>query len=123
MDGERRPADVDFDFQPMHVTMAGAGSANNMMKMNGSRHTAVRSGLPWILFYLILSHLLPVSAADWSASDIGAVALSGSGADRGDTTDALQFSYQPLVGDGTITARVAQTNTSSEAKAGVMIRE
>jgi hypothetical protein len=54
----------------------------------------------------------------------GAFTLSGSGADIGDTTDAFHFVYQPLIGDGTMIARVTDmTNTDSWAAVGVMIRE
>ncbi len=54
----------------------------------------------------------------------GAYTLKGSGADIGNTVDAFHFAYQPLNGNGTIVARVTGlTNTNSEAKAGVMIRE
>jgi hypothetical protein len=50
--------------------------------------------------------------------------LNGSGHDIWDTADGFRYVYQPLSGDGTIIARVvSQTNTSQNAKAGVMIRE
>ena len=40
------------------------------------------------------------------------------------TSDGFQFVYQGLAGDGEITARVTtMTNTSTWAKAGIMIRE
>ncbi len=74
--------------------------------------------------------------APWVHADIGTVGLTGSasysggvftvsgaGADIYGTADAFQYAYQPISGDCTITARVAsQTNTSTNAKAGVMIR-
>jgi PKD repeat protein len=73
----------------------------------------------------------------WLNTDVGTVALTGSagysngtytlkgaGADIWGTADGFNFAYQPLNGDGTIVARVANlTNTNSWAKAGVMIRE
>src|SRR5581483_1887063 len=73
----------------------------------------------------------------WTSGDVGAVqasgsytqsggtfTVSGSGADIWGTADEFQFVSTPLVGDGSITARVvSQTNTSTWAKAGVMIRE
>jgi N-acetylneuraminic acid mutarotase/regulation of enolase protein 1 (concanavalin A-like superfamily) len=79
-----------------------------------------------------------VPPGPWTDTDIGAVARAGSfSADStGDYTvtgggsdiwygdDAFNFAYQPLVGDGTIVARVtSQQNTSSWAKSGIMIRE
>lgn len=72
----------------------------------------------------------------WNDADIGAPTLAGSatdtagafaqtasGADIYGTADQLNFAYQSTSGDATLTARVAsQTNTSSWAKAGPMIR-
>lgn len=74
--------------------------------------------------------------APWSSRDIGAVAragkagyihaaftLWGSGHDIWSTADAFRFVYQPLRGDGEITARVTRVDaTNAWAKAGVMIR-
>jgi len=73
----------------------------------------------------------------WLNRDIGGVAAAGSasyangtftvhasGADIWGTSDEFHYVYQPLSGNGVITARVASlTNTNSWAKAGVMIRE
>ncbi len=74
--------------------------------------------------------------AGWSDTDIGAVSLaggasynngtftvSGSGADIWNSADAFNFAYTSLSGDGQMIARVASVqNTSTWAKAGVMIR-
>jgi regulation of enolase protein 1 (concanavalin A-like superfamily) len=73
----------------------------------------------------------------WAERDIGAVPIPGStaysngtftvkasGADIWGTADAFHFVYQPLVGDGSIKARVASvTPADNWSKAGVMIRE
>src|SRR5262249_33500008 len=73
----------------------------------------------------------------WGTQDIGPVGLTGSasyadptytiagaGADIWGSSDAFRFVYQPLAGDGTITARVtSELNTDTYAKAGVMMRE
>jgi hypothetical protein len=74
----------------------------------------------------------------WSCADIGNPTLVGSqsfdpgtntwtisagGSDITGTADQFHFVSQPLSGDGSISARVAsQTNSSSNAKAGVMLR-
>jgi hypothetical protein len=72
----------------------------------------------------------------WLDSDIGAPALAGSasssggvftvsagGSDIYGTADQLNFAYQSASGDTTLGARVVtQTNTSTWAKAGVMLR-
>jgi N-acetylneuraminic acid mutarotase/regulation of enolase protein 1 (concanavalin A-like superfamily) len=54
----------------------------------------------------------------------GTVAVTGGGADIWNQTDQFNLDYQPLVGNGTITAQVvSQTNTNGWAKGGIMIRE
>ena len=74
----------------------------------------------------------------WSCADIGSPALagsqyvdlntgtwsvSGSGTDITGTADQFRFVWQTQTGDGSISADVAaQSNTSSQAKAGVMLR-
>lgn len=74
--------------------------------------------------------------APWASQDIGSVGLSGStsyssgrftvtgaGADIWGAADAFQYAYQPLAGDGQVVARlVSEQNTSTYAKAGVMLR-
>ena len=70
----------------------------------------------------------------WSDGDIGSVGVTGNdvfangtftvnGAGHGDwsTADQLRFVYQPLLGDGSIVARVLSVQTGGQA--GVMIRE
>jgi uncharacterized repeat protein (TIGR01451 family) len=75
----------------------------------------------------------------WLDTDVGAPALAGSagyangvftvtgaGADIWKTLDQFNYVWQPLAGDGngTIIARLtSMTNTSSNAKAGVMIKQ
>ncbi len=77
-----------------------------------------------------------VCAAGWTCADVGSPALAGGattnggawtvqggGGDIWGTADQFQYDYQPLSGGGSITAHVtSQTNTSSWAKAGVMLR-
>lgn len=85
---------------------------------------------------ITVSPATPV-ARSWQASDIGSVGVAGdwsnadgtftvigSGVDIWDAADSFRFVYQPLVGDGQVTARVdAQGNTDPWALSGVMIRE
>jgi hypothetical protein len=76
--------------------------------------------------------------SQWRSEDIGQVSIPGkvyffsdqhaevhgSGENIWGAADSFHFVYQPLQGDGTITARVASINhTHQWAKAGVMIRE
>jgi hypothetical protein len=72
----------------------------------------------------------------WQAGDVGAVGPAGSaseqsgvftvrgaGADVWGTSDAFQFAYRTMTGDGTITARVTDIDGSQAwTKVGVMIR-
>jgi glucose/arabinose dehydrogenase/regulation of enolase protein 1 (concanavalin A-like superfamily) len=73
----------------------------------------------------------------WVDSDIGSTGVAGSasylngtfsikgaGADIGGSVDGFHFVYQPLNGDGQITARIAtMQNNNTAAKAGLMIRD
>jgi uncharacterized repeat protein (TIGR03806 family) len=73
----------------------------------------------------------------WQHQDIGAVGVAGdatysggtftvraAGVDIYGTADSFRFVYRPLIGNGTITARVISLeNTDPWAMAGVMIRE
>jgi regulation of enolase protein 1 (concanavalin A-like superfamily) len=57
------------------------------------------------------------------ASD-GSVSVSGGGAGIGSSTDSFHFDSEPLVGNGSIIARVAsQSDTNGWAQSGIMIRE
>jgi regulation of enolase protein 1 (concanavalin A-like superfamily) len=61
-------------------------------------------------------------AGSASASN-GVFTVKGAGADIWGATDGFQYVYQSLPGDGQIVARVtSEQNTSSLAKAGVMLR-
>jgi regulation of enolase protein 1 (concanavalin A-like superfamily) len=87
-----------------------------------------------VMFTVDTSGALP---DPWVSQDVGSPDLpgqatfsaetfwvTGAGADIWDTSDQFQFVYQPLNGDGTITARVDSLQYSDDwAKAGVMIRE
>jgi hypothetical protein len=80
----------------------------------------------------------PACPASWTCADIGSPApagtqsydpgtgtwtISAAGADITGTSDQFRFAWQPLSGDGSFSAQVAsQANTSSSAKAGVMLR-
>ncbi len=56
--------------------------------------------------------------------DAGILTVTESGADLWGSSDGFYYVYQPLNGDGEITARVLGINGTNEwAKAGVMIRE
>jgi autotransporter-associated beta strand protein len=73
----------------------------------------------------------------WTAVDLGSVGGEGAtglqsgkfisvsrGPARGGAPDSFRYTYQPLVGDGTIIAKVSSLeNTGSWAKGGVVIRE
>lgn len=54
----------------------------------------------------------------------GVVTVQGSGTDIWGTSDAFQFAYREMSGDGSVTERVTQQQfTDVWAKAGVMVRE
>ena len=65
-----------------------------------------------------------VAGSDSYGSSPGVYTLNGSGADIYGTVDAFHFAGQALSGDAELQARVvSMTNTSSAAKAGVMLRQ
>jgi hypothetical protein len=85
----------------------------------------------------VVVNLGPVPPTLWASSDVGttlpgSVAVDGgtftvvgNGANIWGTEDAFHFAYQPLTGDGSIVARVADiaNNSNKFARNGVMIRE
>ncbi len=59
-----------------------------------------------------------------TANADGTISVRGGGADIWTETDAFQFDYQTLAGNGSVVTRVAgQTNTNVWAKSGIMLRE
>lgn len=113
------------------ATIAAAVAANG-----GGARTAAITAAGLTATVSQAASLLP---GGWFNQDIGAVGkagsaaydwatnlftISGAGADIWGTADAFQYAYESMTGDGVIIARVASvSNTSSWAKAGVMIRE
>ena len=78
----------------------------------------------------------PVLPQPWVATDIGNVGLAGKSSGTNSSfavtgagglngsADALQFLYQPMLGDGQITAQISGLQaTGTGARAGVMLRE
>jgi regulation of enolase protein 1 (concanavalin A-like superfamily) len=103
-----------------------------MARLSWSSASIAKQIVPDIQLYATAT--LP---APWQSQDVGAVGaagsaahasgtftVTGSGANIGGTADEFRYVYQTLSADGEIRARVtAVQNTSSAAKAGVMIRE
>ncbi|GAA2154348.1 MULTISPECIES: alginate lyase family protein [Glycomyces] len=72
----------------------------------------------------------------WASMDVGepgpsgstnfdgqAFRIEGGGADIAGAGDAFRFTYLPMSGDGTLTARIAHPVSSQYAKVGLMMRE
>jgi PKD repeat protein len=79
------------------------------------------SGLPSPWLNADVGNTILAGSASYSS---GTFSVKGSGADIWGTSDAFQFVYQSLNGNGNIVARVVnQPNVNIWAKAGVMIRE
>jgi regulation of enolase protein 1 (concanavalin A-like superfamily) len=134
-----RPAGFDSDNDGMpdsweHDHALNKTSDDHNGNYDGTGYTNIEKYINSLLDGAYPNATLP---APWSKSDIGSTGvvgtagasngtfrLHGSGADIWSTADAFHFIYQPLSGDGAIVARMkSQTNTSDNAKAGVMIRE
>jgi hypothetical protein len=119
----------------MITTPAGTPSGNYSITVTG-----VSGGLTHtFVLTLTVSTSLNGLPTGWSTQDLapapanmptgasysgGAFVVSGTGCCLSGTNDSARFVYQPLNGDGTIIAHLANaTNFSGTAKAGVMIRE
>ena len=67
---------------------------------------------------------LDIGASGGSATySSGTFAVVGANGNIGNTADGFHFVYQPLSGDGTIVARVANIQGAGSPQVGVMIRE
>ena len=111
-------------------SLTGNGTATVYLTADGGRPGNWRVTR---VFYS-LNQSLP---AGWLSADIGVVgqpgsssfsndsfSLTGSGADIWGTEDGFRFTYQPVMSDAEIIARVdALANTNPFAKAGLMMRQ
>lgn len=106
------------------ITASQAGNANFNPAPDLSQPFTV-TDKPTILPYPWVSGDVGNPALSGSASHSGGVfTLKGAGADVWGTTDQFQFVHQSFGGDGEIIARVnSVTNTNTNAKAGIMIRQ
>jgi hypothetical protein len=128
----------DTIVMPPDVLIGLGGSSLNATKTSKSIYdsVAVTPGTPTPPVIPPVSPSLP---GGWSHQEVGNVgftgdttfdaasatfSVKGAGADVWGAADAFHFASRPLTGDGFIIARVRSLqNTSSSAKAGVMIRE
>ena len=122
------------------VVLAGTASTNGGIQFNGTLAAANQPAL------LVTAPATPAPvpvpttplAAPWSGGDVGSPGLAGAsgvapdgsilvtggGPGIGAGTDAFQFAWQSLTGNGSIVARVAsQSNGGPSAAGGIMIRE
>jgi regulation of enolase protein 1 (concanavalin A-like superfamily) len=107
-----------YRFKAMVTDNQGATATSTVATITVT--TASGGGLPtgWID-----ADVGPTGAPGSATFQNGTFAVQGAGGDVWGTSDAFNYAYVPLTGDGTIVARVA--TVSSEAnwlKAGVMIR-
>lgn len=110
-------------------------SSDNSVTLNTAVYNAIATGLPNTPLTTPPTLLCP---SGWNCSDIGNPAVVGSQSLRGgtwtlqgsgtlnvpDTTDQFHYVWQPLIGDGSMSARVVSQNLAPyHAKAGIMIRQ
>jgi hypothetical protein len=138
------PTGVTAGFSPASVT-AGASSALTLtvgasvtpatypLTITGSAPSATHTTGLSLTVTASTGGGLP---SPWADTDIGSPAIAGSaaynagvftvngaGADIYGTSDQFNFVSQALTGNGTLTVRItSQANTSSSAKAGIMLR-
>ena len=100
----------------MVVTSRDSGQLNTSTFDNVAVTTSVQA--PWVS-----QDIGTVGLAGSATSTNGALTVRGAGADIWGTTDAFQSVLQPIPGDAQIVVRVnSLVNTSTYAKAGVMLR-
>ncbi len=103
------------------LTVSGPGGTSTAKTISITAKAAATATLPSPWVDKDIGNVVIAGSAGYSN---GTYTLKGAGVDIWETADSFNFAYQPLNGDGTIVARVANlTNTNSWAKAGVMIRE
>jgi regulation of enolase protein 1 (concanavalin A-like superfamily) len=127
---------VSIENPTVYVGLAVASANANAVTLGTFDNVGVTPGSP-------ISPVDPPSSAGlpdpWTHQDVGPIGFTGdssfapasgsfvvrgAGADVSGNVDAMHFTYRTLNGDGWIAARVRSLqNTSSSAKAGVMIRE
>ncbi|WP_205325144.1 alginate lyase family protein [Glycomyces sp. YM15] len=111
---------TDEDVEPGRTYLYAVAAENGAGAGPDSLGIAATAGLP----------------ADWAAADIGDAAPAGAtafdgqafrieagGSDIAGSHDSFRFTYLPLAGDGTVTARIAHPVSSQYAKVGLMMRE
>jgi hypothetical protein len=125
---------------PVDLTNTTTTTSTSSMSSSTSSSTSTSTSTSTSSSTTTSSTTLPVGACPslWTCGDIGNPApagsqsfdpntrtwtLNASGADITGASDEFRFASRTLTGDGSISARVAtQTSTSSNAKAGVMLR-
>ena len=135
------PSGVTAGFAPASVTAGGSspltltvGAAvapgTYPITVTGTAPSATHS----TVVNLTVTAAPPLLPSPWFDTDVGAPSpagsasfasgvftVSGSGADIFGSSDQFNYVYQPTTGNGTMIARVtSQTNTSSNAKAGII---
>jgi regulation of enolase protein 1 (concanavalin A-like superfamily) len=111
---------TDEAVEPDRTYVYAVAASNTAGTSPDSLGIAVTAGLP----------------ATWEAADIGdadpagttdfdgqAFRIEGGGTDIAGAEDRFRFTYLPLHGDGTLTARIAHPVSSQYAKVGLMMRE
>ena len=135
------PSGVTASFSPNPTTGASTLTLNASAAALTGTFTVTITGTSGSLTHTtsisLTVRLIPTLPTVWTDADIGATGVVGSasygnntftvngaGAQIYNTADAFHYVYQPLSGDGTITARVVSLQGgSSYVTAGVMIRE
>ncbi len=108
--------------QEYYYRVVGVNSLTESSAPSGSIHAIVPTAdlpAPWLT-----QDVGAVGATGAAGYSGGTYTLIGSGAGISGSNDEFRYVYQTLVGDGSITARVASLQvTSTTAMAGVMIRQ
>ncbi len=118
------------------VTLTGALATTSSLLSGVAVTSHNTTSLNTATFDHLITESIPTGcAAGWSCTDVGAPGLTGGqfsngawtiwggGSDIYGTSDQFHFVYQPLAGNGDLATQItSQLNSSSYAKAGVMMR-
>jgi hypothetical protein len=110
----------DEEVEPGRTYVYAVAASNEAGAGPDSLGIAVTAGLPGSWESADVGEARPAGAANFDGQ---AFRIEGGGNDIAGAADGFRFTYLPLTGDGTITARIAYPVSSQYAKVGLMMRE
>jgi regulation of enolase protein 1 (concanavalin A-like superfamily) len=111
---------TDEEVEPGRTYIYAVAAVNEAGTGSDSLGIAVTAGLPAAWEAADIGDAAPAGATDFDGQ---AFHIGAGGSDIAGSHDSFRFTYLPLSGDGTITARISYPVSSQYAKVGLMMRE